>query len=219
MSDGTRRPRRRRTADRRGRSLREAQESRSAAGPGGSAPRIRTGPASRSATDHSALARGFRLSSELVAGVLVGAGIGWLIDRWLGTLPWGTFVFALAGLHRRGAQCDALGGCGARRGAGLHDRTSERLGRRGAARAARRRRGRDRPVMADPIHQFEINKIFTIGQDRRARDRVHQLVAVHGDRGRPDRRAAGRRDRPRAAWCRAGCSRSRSSPTSSSPPR
>jgi ATP synthase protein I len=56
-----------------------------------------TGPAPRSATDASALARGFRLSSELVAGVLVGAGIGWLIDRWLGSLPWGTFVFALLG--------------------------------------------------------------------------------------------------------------------------
>jgi ATP synthase protein I len=56
-----------------------------------------TGPVSRPATDHSALARGFRLSSELVAGVLVGAGIGWLIDRGLGTLPWGMFVFALLG--------------------------------------------------------------------------------------------------------------------------
>jgi ATP synthase protein I len=54
-------------------------------------------PASRSATDPSALARGFRLSSELVAGVLVGAGLGWLIDRWLGSLPWGMFVFALLG--------------------------------------------------------------------------------------------------------------------------
>lgn len=55
------------------------------------------GSASRPATDHSALARGFRLSSELVAGVLVGAGLGWLIDRWLGSLPWGMFVFALVG--------------------------------------------------------------------------------------------------------------------------
>jgi len=59
--------------------------------------RASEGPASRPATDHSALARGFRLSSELVAGVLVGAGIGWLLDRWLGSLPWGTFVFALLG--------------------------------------------------------------------------------------------------------------------------
>ena len=53
--------------------------------------------ASRSATDHSGFARGFRLSSELVVGVLFGAGLGWLIDRWLGILPWGTFVFALVG--------------------------------------------------------------------------------------------------------------------------
>jgi len=56
-----------------------------------------TGPVSRPATDPSALARGFRLSSELIAGVLVGAGIGWLIDRWVGSLPWGMFVFALLG--------------------------------------------------------------------------------------------------------------------------
>ena len=53
--------------------------------------------ASRPATDHSALARGFRLSTELVAGVLVGAAIGWLLDRWLGISPWGMIVFLLLG--------------------------------------------------------------------------------------------------------------------------
>jgi ATP synthase protein I len=47
--------------------------------------------------DASAIARGFRLSTEFMAGVLVGAGIGWLIDHWLGTLPWGTIVFLLLG--------------------------------------------------------------------------------------------------------------------------
>jgi ATP synthase protein I len=30
-------------------------------------------------------------------GVLVGAALGWLIDRWLGSLPWGMFVFSLLG--------------------------------------------------------------------------------------------------------------------------
>ena len=55
------------------------------------------GSASRSATDRSGFARGLRLSSELVAGVLVGAALGWLIDKGLGTLPWGMFVFALLG--------------------------------------------------------------------------------------------------------------------------
>ena len=45
----------------------------------------------------SGYARGFRLSSELVAGVLVGAGLGWLIDRLLGVAPWGLIVFLLLG--------------------------------------------------------------------------------------------------------------------------
>lgn len=45
----------------------------------------------------SAMARGLRLSSELVAGVLVGAALGWLLDRWLATSPWGFIVFLLLG--------------------------------------------------------------------------------------------------------------------------
>jgi ATP synthase protein I len=45
----------------------------------------------------SGYARGFRLSSELVAGVLVGASLGWLIDRLLGISPWGFIVFLLLG--------------------------------------------------------------------------------------------------------------------------
>ena len=48
-------------------------------------------------SDPSALARGFRLSTELVAGVLVGAFIGWVLDRWLGISPWGMIVFLLLG--------------------------------------------------------------------------------------------------------------------------
>jgi ATP synthase protein I len=47
--------------------------------------------------DPSAIARGFRLSTELVAGVLVGAAIGWLIDRLAGSSPWGMIVFLLLG--------------------------------------------------------------------------------------------------------------------------
>lgn len=45
----------------------------------------------------SAMARGFRLSSELVGGVIVGAVIGWSIDRWLSTSPWGLMVFLMLG--------------------------------------------------------------------------------------------------------------------------
>ena len=45
----------------------------------------------------SAMALGFRLSSELVAGVVVGAAIGWGFDRLLSTSPFGFIVFLLLG--------------------------------------------------------------------------------------------------------------------------
>ena len=43
------------------------------------------------------MALGFRLSSELVAGVVVGAAIGWGVDRLLSTSPFGLIVFLLLG--------------------------------------------------------------------------------------------------------------------------
>jgi ATP synthase protein I len=45
----------------------------------------------------SAMARGFQLSSELIAGVVVGALIGWGFDRLLSTSPFGLIVFVLLG--------------------------------------------------------------------------------------------------------------------------
>ena len=43
------------------------------------------------------MALGFRLSSELIAGVVVGAAIGWGFDRLLSTAPFGLIVFVLLG--------------------------------------------------------------------------------------------------------------------------
>lgn len=45
--------------------------------------------------------RGFtlamRLSSEFVAGVIVGVGLGWVLDRAVGSSPWGLIVFTILG--------------------------------------------------------------------------------------------------------------------------
>jgi ATP synthase protein I len=78
------------------------------------------GPAEDRATA-SGFARGLRLSSELVAGVLVGAGLGLLIDREFGTAPWGLIAFLLLGF--------AAGVLNVMRGAGLtRDRTGGEAG-------------------------------------------------------------------------------------------
>ena len=62
----------------------------------------------RPTADPSAIARGFRLSTELVAGVLLGAGIGWLIDRWVGTTPLAMIVFLLLGFAAGVVQTNTL---------------------------------------------------------------------------------------------------------------
>ncbi|HEX2255796.1 MAG TPA: AtpZ/AtpI family protein [Afifellaceae bacterium] len=51
-----------------------------------------TGPAGR--TGYGAA---MRLASEFIAGILVGAAIGWGIDQLFGSSPWGLIVFLLLG--------------------------------------------------------------------------------------------------------------------------
>jgi ATP synthase protein I len=59
--------------------------------------RAESSPDQPAGSDPSAMARGFRLSTELVAGVLVGAAFGWGLDYLLGISPWGMIVFLLLG--------------------------------------------------------------------------------------------------------------------------
>ncbi len=53
--------------------------------------------ARKSQSSSSGYAQAMKLSSEFIAGVLVGAGIGWVADQWLGTSPFGLIVFLLLG--------------------------------------------------------------------------------------------------------------------------
>lgn len=55
-------------------------------------------PASGSnAENGSAMGKALRISTELVGGVIVGAGLGWLIDKALGTFPAFFIVLFLLG--------------------------------------------------------------------------------------------------------------------------
>lgn len=41
---------------------------------------------------------GYRMSIELVVGICVGLGLGWLIDKQLGTKPWFMLILMFLGL-------------------------------------------------------------------------------------------------------------------------
>ncbi|MDB5562422.1 MAG: synthase protein [Hyphomicrobiales bacterium] len=43
------------------------------------------------------MGRAVRLGSEFIAAILVGAGLGYLLDQWLGTRPWIMLIMLLVG--------------------------------------------------------------------------------------------------------------------------
>ncbi|WP_176559907.1 AtpZ/AtpI family protein [Teichococcus rhizosphaerae] len=45
----------------------------------------------------SALNIGMRAGIEVVSALIAGAGLGWLLDRWLGSFPWLFMVFFVVG--------------------------------------------------------------------------------------------------------------------------
>lgn len=48
-------------------------------------------------TGKPSYAKAFQLSTEFVAAIFVGALLGYLLDRFLGTIPWGMIIFLLLG--------------------------------------------------------------------------------------------------------------------------
>ena len=55
------------------------------------------GRSRRKADTRSGLAFAMRIGVEMVATLIVGGGIGLLLDRWLGTTPWLMLVFFILG--------------------------------------------------------------------------------------------------------------------------
>ncbi|ONG47501.1 hypothetical protein BKE38_23250 [Pseudoroseomonas deserti] len=45
----------------------------------------------------SALRIGMRAGVEVVSALIAGSGLGWLLDRWLGTFPWLFMLFFVVG--------------------------------------------------------------------------------------------------------------------------
>ncbi|HVC51843.1 MAG TPA: AtpZ/AtpI family protein [Stellaceae bacterium] len=53
--------------------------------------------AEEAAPTPSGLGLGFRIGVELLASLLVGLGLGWVIDHFFGTRPWGLIAFFFIG--------------------------------------------------------------------------------------------------------------------------
>jgi ATP synthase protein I len=56
-----------------------------------------TAPAGTSEANRSAIGQAFRFSAEFVAGVMAGGIAGWLVDRLVGSSPWGLIVCLILG--------------------------------------------------------------------------------------------------------------------------
>lgn len=54
-------------------------------------------PEDRTRTPNTGAGMALRLGVELVTGLALGGGIGWLVDQWLGTLPWFLLLFFFLG--------------------------------------------------------------------------------------------------------------------------
>jgi len=63
------------------------------------AQRVRAQPVAAERSNlQQGLGLGFRIGIELVVAVAVATGLGWAIDRWLGTRPWGMIVLFFLGV-------------------------------------------------------------------------------------------------------------------------
>ena len=81
-----------------GRSL-KALEARiaKARGDRGSGDGTGSGEAQEESSYGDMLGMGMRIGTELVAAMIVSVGLGWLLDRWLGTRPWLMVAFFFLG--------------------------------------------------------------------------------------------------------------------------
>ena len=51
----------------------------------------------QAAESRKGMAVAVKLSSEFISAIIVGAGLGWFFDRFVGTTPWGMIFFLLLG--------------------------------------------------------------------------------------------------------------------------
>ena len=56
----------------------------------------------------SKLGIAFKMSTEMVAAVVVGTIIGFILDNWFGTKPWLILIFFFVGVSHRNTKCGQI---------------------------------------------------------------------------------------------------------------
>lgn len=59
--------------------------------------REKSDTADKTETTSASMGQAMKLSSEFIAGIIAGAGLGWFIDRVAGTNPWGLIICLFLG--------------------------------------------------------------------------------------------------------------------------
>ena len=78
-------------------------------------------------SDNVNFSNAIRLSTEFVVAILVGVGIGWAIDRFLGTAPWGMIIMLPLGFIAGVRNIMRAAGLGTNSAAGNEDEDSDKI--------------------------------------------------------------------------------------------
>ncbi len=62
------------------------------------AERLRQEASDRGGAPRGAMGLGLRMATELAAALIVGLALGWVVDRFFGTRPWGLIIFFFLGV-------------------------------------------------------------------------------------------------------------------------
>jgi ATP synthase protein I len=62
------------------------------------AERLRQEASGRGGAPRGAMGLGLRMATELAAALIVGLALGWVVDRFFGTRPWGLIIFFFLGV-------------------------------------------------------------------------------------------------------------------------
>ena len=69
---------------------------------------LKKNKAKNNSSNAASLGKALKISTELVAAVVVGSTIGFILDNWFDTKPWLTIIFFFYGCNCRHFKCNKI---------------------------------------------------------------------------------------------------------------